>query len=101
MIDEVKIQVVELIGCQENEIIYASAKSGIGIDAIFSAIIEKIDPPVDKSKKSRALIFDSKYDNYRGAIPYIRVFDGVIKAGMKAKFLHMIRSMKLPKQVIL
>ena len=87
LIDEVKMQVVELIGCQENEIIYASAKSGIGIDAIFSAIIEKIDPPIDKSKKkSRALIFDSKYDNYRGAIPYIRVFDGVIKAGMKAKF---------------
>ena len=87
MIEEVTMQVLELIGCDKNEIIYASAKSGIGIDKIFSAIIEKISPPKDRSKKnSRALIFDSTYDNYRGAIPYVRVFDGVIKAGMKAKF---------------
>ena len=87
MIEEVTVQVLELIGCEENEIIYASAKSGIGIDKIFSAIIEKINPPKERSKKnSRALIFDSTYDNYRGAIPYVRVFDGVLKAGMKAKF---------------
>ena len=87
MIEEVKMQVIELIGCKEHEIIYASAKSGIGIDEIFTAIIEKIDPPKDQSKnKTRALIFDSMYDNYRGAIPYVRVFDGVIKAGMRAKF---------------
>ena len=87
MIEEVKMQVIELIGCKEDEIIYASAKSGIGIDEIFTAIIEKIDPPKDQSKnKTRALIFDSMYDNYRGAIPYVRVFDGVIKAGMRAKF---------------
>ena len=86
MVSEVTMQVLELIGCKENEIIHASAKSGIGIDKIFSAIIEKISPPKDRSKKSRALIFDSTYDNYRGAIPYVRVFDGVIKAGMKAKF---------------
>ena len=87
MIEEVKMQVIELIGCEEHEIIYASAKSSIGIDEIFTAIIEKIDPPKDQSKnKTRALIFDSMYDNYRGAIPYVRVFDGVIKAGMRAKF---------------
>ncbi|MBA66157.1 MAG: elongation factor 4 [Candidatus Marinimicrobia bacterium] len=87
MIDEVKKQIVELIGCDENEIIEASAKSGIGIDEIFTAIIEKINPPKDYSKnKTRALIFDSMYDNYKGAIPYIRVFDGVIKAGMRMKF---------------
>ena len=87
MIEEVTVQVLELIGCEENEIIYASAKSGIGIDKIFSAIIERINPPKERSKKnSRALIFDSTYDNYRGAIPYVRVFDGVLKAGMKAKF---------------
>ena len=87
MVDEVTMQVVELIGCHEDEIIKASAKSGIGINDIFSAIIEKIEPPQDRSKNSpRALIFDSTYDNYRGAIPYIRVFDGVLRAGMKAKF---------------
>ncbi len=87
MIAEVTIQVLELIGCKESEIIYASAKTGIGINEIFSAIIERINPPKDRSEKnSRALIFDSTYDNYRGVIPYVRVFDGVLKAGMRAKF---------------
>ena len=51
MVDEVTMQVVELIGCQADEIIKASAKSGIGIDEIFSAIIEKIEPPKDRSEK--------------------------------------------------
>ena len=87
MVDDVKIQMMELIGCDENEIIEASSKSGIGISEIFDAIINRIDPPKDNSgEKTRALIFDSMYDNYRGAIPYVRVFDGVIKPGMTAKF---------------
>ena len=87
MLHEVKMQVMELIGCDEDEIIYASAKSGIGIDKIFSAIIERIESPKDQSKNdTQALIFDSMYDNYRGAIPYVRVFGGVVKAGMRAKF---------------
>jgi len=87
MVDDVKIQMMELIGCDENEIIEASSKSGIGISEIFDAIINRIDPPKDNSgEKTRALIFDSMYDNYRGAIPYVRVFDGVIKPGMTSKF---------------
>ncbi len=87
MIDDVKIQIMDLIGCDENDIIEASAKSGIGIKNIFDAIINRIDSPIDKSNnKCRALIFDSIYDNYKGAIPYIRVFDGSIKPGMTAKF---------------
>ena len=60
MIDDVKMQMVELIGCDENDIIEASSKSGIGIQDIFNAIINRIDPPRDNSEqKSRALIFDS------------------------------------------
>ena len=87
MIDDVKMQMVELIGCDENDIIEASSKSGIGIQDIFNAIINRIDPPRDNSEqKSRALIFDSMYDNYKGAIPYVRIFDGVIKKGMTAQF---------------
>ena len=70
MVDDVKIQIMELIGCDEKEIIEASAKSGIGIADTFKAIIERISPPDDNSKDScRALIFDSMYDNYKGAIP--------------------------------
>ena len=87
MIDDVKMQMVELIGCGKNDIIEASSKSGIGIQDIFNAIINRIDPPSDNSEqKSRALIFDSMYDNYKGAIPYVRIFDGVIKKGMTAQF---------------
>jgi len=87
MVEDVKIQMMELIGCDENEIIEASAKSGIGIQDIFDAIISRIDPPKNKVEdKTRALIFDSVYDNYKGAIPYVRVFDGVLKPGMTAQF---------------
>ena len=86
-VDIVKEQLVELIGCEKNDILSASAKTGEGIEEIFDAIINKIPPPDDRSDKPlRAMIFDSVHDNYKGAIPYIRVFDGVIKAGEKAKF---------------
>jgi len=87
MVDDVKIQIMELIGCEERDIIEASAKNGIGIPDIFKAIVTRIDPPKDNiDKRSRALIFDSMYDNYRGAIPYVRVFDGVLRPGMTAQF---------------
>ena len=86
-IDEVKGQLIELIGCNEDEIICSSAKSGLGIQDIFDAIIEKIPAPEDRSEKPvRAMVFDSLHDNYKGAIPYVRVFDGVIKSGDTAQF---------------
>ena len=87
MIDDVKMQIMELIGCNEDEIILASAKDGTGVLDIFDAIIERIPSPnINYEAPTRALIFDSTYDNYRGAIPYVRVFDGVLKKGMAAKF---------------
>ena len=86
-VDVVKEQLMELIGCEKSEIISVSAKTGKGIENIFDAIIQKIPPPKDRSNNPlRAMIFDSVHDNYKGAIPYIRVFDGVIKPGDKAKF---------------
>ena len=86
-VDLVKEQLVELIGCEKNDIVSVSAKTGEGIEEIFDAIVNKIPAPEDRSNKPlRAMIFDSVHDNYKGAIPYIRVFDGVIKAGEKAKF---------------
>ena len=85
--EEVTNQIMELIGCEESEIISASAKSGVGIQDVFDAILDRIPPPVDRSDRPlRAMIFDSMYDNYKGAIPYVRVFDGVIKPGDTAKF---------------
>ena len=87
MVEEVKDQIVELLGCDQEDIIGASAKSGLGIDKIFASIINRIEPPSDNSKNNtRALIFDSMYDNYKGAIPYVRVFDGVLKPGMTIQF---------------
>ena len=86
-IDEVKGQLIELIGCDEDEIICASAKNGVGIKEIFDAIINKIPHPKDNSDKPvRAMIFDSLHDNYKGAIPYVRVFDGVIKPSDTIQF---------------
>ena len=86
-VDVVKEQLMELIGCEKSEIISVSAKTGKGLENIFDAIIQKIPAPKDRSNNPlRAMIFDSVHDNYKGAIPYIRVFDGVIKPGDKAKF---------------
>ena len=84
---EVTRQLIELIGCDENDIILASAKDGIGTQDIFNAIINRIPAPQQNSNvPTRALIFDSTYNNYRGAIPYVRVVDGVLKPGSTAMF---------------
>ena len=84
---EVTQQLIELIGCSEKDIILASAKDGIGIQDIFDAIINRIPAPQQNFNiPTRALIFDSTYNNYRGAIPYVRVVDGVLKPGETARF---------------
>lgn len=86
-VDEVKSQLKELIGCDEKEIVCTSAKSGIGIEDVFDAIVNRIPAPEDRSDKPlRAMVFDSIHDKYKGAIPYIRIFDGVLKAGVTVKF---------------
>jgi GTP-binding protein LepA len=77
-------QISELIGVGSDEVMPCSAKSGKGIKDILDTIIEKIPPPLDKkSSPLKALIFNSVYDNYRGAIAYIRVFEGSVKKGDK------------------
>jgi GTP-binding protein LepA len=87
MIDETKDQIVELIGCDKNDIIAASAKTNIGTEEILEAIIKRIPPPeVEAGKPLRALIFDSKFDIYRGVVVYLRIFEGVLKEGDKIIF---------------
>ena len=86
-IEEVKGQMIELLGCDEEEIILVSAKTGIGIQEVFDAIINRIPPPKNLSDGPlRAMVFDSMYDNYKGAIPYVRVFEGVLKPQTTARF---------------
>lgn len=81
-IPETKHQICDLIGCQEDEILQVSAKNGLGIEPLVAAIIERIPPPkIDLASPLRALIFDSTFDAFRGAIPYVRVFEGQVKTG--------------------
>lgn len=80
MIDTVKSQIIDLIGCNDSDILLASAKTKIGIEEILETIVKKIPPPKgDPNAPLQALIFDSIFDAYRGAIAYIRVFNGTLK----------------------
>ncbi len=87
MLDTVKHQVMDLIGCKEEEILIGSAKSGVGTDDVLEAIVQRIAPPAgDTSAPLKALIFDSVFDEYRGAIAYIRIVDGTVKEKDKIRF---------------
>ncbi|MDD8018582.1 MAG: translation elongation factor 4 [Bacteroidota bacterium] len=89
MMDTVRDEVIGLIGCKDEEIIRASAKTGIGIEDILEAVVHRISAPKgDPEKPLRALIFDSKFDAYRGAVAYVRVVDGVLKEKEKIKFIN-------------
>jgi GTP-binding protein LepA len=80
-------ELVDLLGVDPDDVILASAKAGIGIEEILEAVVHRITPPVgDESAPPRALIFDSYYDRYLGAVPSIRVIDGVFRAGMRIGF---------------
>lgn len=82
-------EVVDLLGCNKDEIILASGKEGIGITEILEAIIERIPPPSgDPNKPLQALIFDSVYNSYRGIEVYFRVMNGKIHKGDKVKFVN-------------
>ncbi|MBC8046907.1 MAG: elongation factor 4, partial [Fimbriimonadaceae bacterium] len=87
MVEEVKDQIVDLIGCKLEDIIEASGKTGVGVDKIFDAIINRIPAPSgDINAPLQALIFDSVFNSYRGVVAYYRIFQGTIKKGDKVKF---------------
>jgi GTP-binding protein LepA len=87
-IPEVTDQIVDLIGCKEDEILLASGKSGIGITEILEAIISRIPAPKgDTEAPLQALIFDSVFNSFRGIIVYYRILNGVIRKGEKIKFI--------------
>lgn len=81
-VPKVSAEVINLLGCDESDIIKISAKTGEGVPEVLDAIVERIAPPVGEADKpTRALIFDSYYDDYRGVILYVRAVDGAIKKG--------------------
>lgn len=86
--EEVTDDIVDLLGCDPDEVIPASAKTGLGIKAILSAIIERIPAPKgNPNEPLQALIFDSVYNSFRGVETYFRVLNGSIKKGQQVKFL--------------
>ena len=87
-IEKTKKELINLLGCSESDIILSSGKTGQGTQEILEAIIKKVPPPkVLLTLPLRALIFDSIYDDYKGVIAYVRLFDGQIKSGQKIKML--------------
>ncbi len=89
MPEEMTDQVVELLGCDHEDVIHASGKEGIGIDDILEAIIEKIPAPKgDPNEPLQAMIFDSVFNSYRGIEVIFRVFNGTIKKGDRIQFVN-------------
>ncbi|MCB6769123.1 translation elongation factor 4 [Veillonella atypica] len=87
--DRVKQEIEDIIGLDASEAVLCSAKSGIGIPDILEAIVNKVPAPPDKSDEpTRALIFDSRFDAYKGAIAYVRVKEGSIKAKDTIRMMH-------------
>ncbi|PWU04079.1 MAG: elongation factor 4 [Bacteroidetes bacterium] len=88
MIDEVTDQIVDLIGCKKEDILLASGRTGLGVDGILKAIVEKIPPPEgNPDAPLQALIFDSVFNSFRGIIVYYRILNGSIKKFDKVKFV--------------
>lgn len=89
MPEEVKDQIIDLIGCKREEIIPASGKTGMGIPEILQAIVDRVPSPVgDPEAPLQALIFDSVFNSFRGIIAYYKVVNGEIKKGDKVKFIN-------------
>jgi len=87
MPEEVKDQIVELIGCKREEILAASGKTGMGVHDILRAIVERVPAPVgDPAAPLQALIFDSVFNSFRGIVAYFKVVNGEIRKGDKVKF---------------
>jgi len=87
-IPRVSRQVINLLGCDEGEIIHISAKTGQNVDKVLDAVVDKIPAPTGEvDDPTRALIFDSYYDDYRGVILYVRVVDGRIKKGESIRMM--------------
>lgn len=89
MIEEVTDQIVDLLGCKPEEILLASGRTGIGVDAILEAIVDRIPAPKgDPKAPLQALVFDSVFNSFRGIIVYYRIMNGTLRKGDKVKFVN-------------
>ena len=86
--DEIREEIESTLGIDPSEVLAVSGKTGIGVPDIFKAIIDRVPPPPGKVEGPlRALIFDSKFDDYQGVVIYIRVVDGLLKVGQKIRLM--------------
>lgn len=89
MPDEVEDEIVELLGCKREEIIRASGKTGMGVEEILKAVVERVPCPIgDENAPLQALIFDSVFNSFRGIIAYYKILNGTIHQGDKVKFFN-------------
>ncbi len=89
MVDEVKDQIVDLLGCKREEILEASAKTGKGVHELLEAIVERIPAPEGSDEAPlQALIFDSVFNSFRGIIAYFRIMNGTLRKGDRVKFIN-------------
>ena len=89
MVEEVKDQIADLLGCSHEEIIAASGRTGQGVDEILEAIVERVPAPKgDEKAPLQALIFDSVFNPFRGIIAYFRIFNGTLRTGDAVKFIN-------------
>ena len=89
MPDEVEDEIVDLLGCDRSEIIRASGKTGMGVEEILNAVVERVPHPTgDDTAPLQALIFDSVFNSFRGIIAYFKIENGVIRQGDKVKFFN-------------
>lgn len=89
MPEEVEDEIIDLLGCERSEIIRASGKTGLGVEEILSAVIERVPHPVgDEEAPLQALIFDSVYNTFRGVIAYFKIVNGVLRSGDEVKFFN-------------
>ena len=89
MPEEVADEIIDLIGCDLEDIIYASGKTGEGVEEILNAVVERVPHPVgDEEAPLQALIFDSVFNSYRGVIAYFKIINGVMRPGGKVRFIN-------------
>jgi GTP-binding protein LepA len=88
MPDDIAMEIEQVLGFPAEDCIYCSAKTGQGIDELLTRICEQLPPPrLPETDKARALIFDSHYDDYRGIVVYVRIFDGTLRVGDKIRMM--------------
>lgn len=87
-VDRVSKEVISLLGCKAEDILHISAKTGQGVEEVLAKVVDQVPPPKsDNTQQTRALIFDSYYDDYRGVVLYVRIVDGSIKKEAQIKMM--------------